>query len=530
MYKLLEQIKGGKGTKVALKARYDAKSNERAGFLSRGKDYSRISLPYILPDSNTMSGDRGGNANATGYSSFAAQSVNHLSNRMVYNLFPAHQPFFSLDWTEAEKEQLKAAGYEPTELTEALTASVRKVHDYEGLTDGRVVMVNVIKHLIVTGNICLFIPPDGGNIRAIPLSNYAVVRDCSDQLVEVFTTQRKALCTFDEDLQELIKKNRKGNELKDDDEVELITWACRVGKDSYKVIQTAEDIMLQDCQEVSIDDLPWLPLRWNTCYGEDYGRGLVEDHYSDFQVLEFLSEARMKGMVLMSDVKYLVKAGAVTDIDQLATTPTGEFLVGNLDDIGVLQLEKYADFSPISATIQDYERRLGQVFLMQSSVQRDAERVTAYELRLQAQELNESLGGIYSHLSSTLQKPYAYILLQRTGFPLGKEKVKPRILTGMEALAKAGELDKIRMFTETIGMMHSWPQDLQRRTDVYDFGRQIAASLSMDLTFIRNDEEQGKLDAQAQEAQAEQMAGMEASKAIPDVIGQVTQQALGGQQ
>lgn len=525
MEKLLRAIKQGKGAKVELLSRYEQKKVDRSGYLSRGKEYSRMSLPYILPESDSKN-QRGGDANDNGFNGFNAQCVNHLANRIVHNLFPAHQPFFQLDWTQTEKENLQAAGYEPTELVTLLNASVKRVHDYEGQTNGRLIMVNVMKHLIISGNVCLFIPPDQKPIQAIPLSHYTVTRDSSDDVTEIFTSKKKALVTFDEDIQVMIKAVNKGKQYKADDDVEIITWAVRTSPDEYTVVQVADDVLLADLQTVSAEELPWLPLRWNTCYGEDYGRGLVEDQISDLRVLEFLNEARMKGMVLMSDVKYLVKAGAVTDIDELATSPTGEFLVGSLDEIGVLQLDRYADFTPIINTIQDYERRLGQVFLMHSAVQRDAERVTAYEIRMQAQELNEALGGIYSHLALTLQKPYAFILMKRTGFPLGKEKVQPRILTGLEALSKASDLDKIRIFTETLGMMNAWNPELQQRTDVYSFALHIASSLGLDLPYIRDDEEQAQVNQAQQQSALEQQAGMEATKAVPKVIEQGAAQMM----
>lgn len=516
MDKLLNAAKAGVGATVKLSSRYETKKSERNGYLSRGQYYSSLTLPYILPE--TQSNDRGGEANASGYTSFGSQALNHLSNRIVHNLFPAHQPFFALDWTQEEREKLAEAGYRPDELTHLLSDSIKRVHDYEAKTEGRVCMVNIIKHLIISGNVCLFIPPNGKKIQCLPLSHYCVSRDTADELIELFTEAKKAFCTFTPEHQALIKKCPTRTNVKPEDEITVITWAVRTGVNQFTIIQTADDIQLSLPQKVSEQNLPWVPLRWNTCFQEDYGRGLVEDHVNDFRVLEFLSEAQMKGLVLISDIKYLVKAGAVTDIDELANAPSGEYIVGNRDDVGILQLEKYADFTPIAVAIEKYERRLGQVFLMQSAVRRDAERVTAYELRLDAQELNESLGGIYSHLASTLQAPYAYILLQRSGFPLGREKVQPKIKTGIEALAEAGELDKLRMFSEAVGMTASWPQELLGRVKMYEFALSVAASLSLDSKFLRTEEEQTEVDKANQQAQMGQMAAQEATKAIPNVI------------
>jgi hypothetical protein len=527
MNKLIDKI-GDRGNELPLKSRYDKLCTDRRGYLDRGRDYSAITLPYLLPEIET---NRGAAANDHGFNGFNAQAVNHLANRIVHNLFPAHQPFFALEFTEDEKVALEERGYDPVELAALLHAAVRKVHDREAETNGRLVMVNIMKHLIVAGNVVLYDPPEGDNLRAIPISHYCVTRDSSDSLLEIMTSQKKAFSTLPLEIQSLVKDSlvRKGKELKPDEEVELLTWCVRTAHDTFTFVQTVEDIQLDSRQEIKEDALPFLVLRWNVCFGEDYGRGLVEDQWSDFRVKAFLDEARMKGMVLMSHVVYLVRSGAMTAPEDLASADSGDFLVGNIDDVGILQLEKFAQFNTVNEAIRDYERRLGQVFLMHSAVQRDAERVTAYELRMQAQELNESLGGIYSYLTMALQKPYALLHMRRTGFPLSKEKVKPRILTGLEALSKAGDLDKIRVFTETLGMVQAWPPELQSRTDVYQFAKTIANSLSLDLVYIRNDEEQAAITQAQSQQNMMQQAGMEATKAIPNMIEQASASVLNGQ-
>ena len=47
------------------------------------------------------------------------------------------------------------------------------------------------------------------------------------------------------------------------------------------------------------------------------------------------------------------------------------------------------------------EQRLSYAFLLNASVIRDSERTTAEEVRMTAQELQDSLGGIYGVLSQS---------------------------------------------------------------------------------------------------------------------------------
>jgi hypothetical protein len=84
-------------------------------------------------------------------------------------------------------------------------------------------------------------------------------------------------------------------------------------------------------------------------------------------------------------------------------------------------------------------------FLLNSAIQRNAERVTAEEIRYMAQELEAALGGIYSTLSQEFQLPF----VTRVMFQMERQKklpvlpeglVKPAIITGVEALGRGNDV------------------------------------------------------------------------------------------
>ena len=60
--------------------------------------------------------------------------------------------------------------------------------------------------------------------------------------------------------------------------------------------------------------------------------------------------------------------------------------------------------------IQD---RLSQAFLLNSSVQRNAERVTAEEIKFVASELESTLGGIYGVLTQEFQQPLLKLIMNK---------------------------------------------------------------------------------------------------------------------
>jgi hypothetical protein len=93
--------------------------------------------------------------------------------------------------------------------------------------------------------------------------------------------------------------------------------------------------------------------------------------------------------------------------------------------------------------LQSIERRLSQAFLLTANTIRDAERVTAEEIRAVAQELEDSFGGTYTVLSAEAQAPYArrvlYILSKKGQAPKLPPSVTPQVVTGFAALGQTHE-------------------------------------------------------------------------------------------
>ena len=98
MQQLLKAVKKGVGTAIDLEGRYSTLSATRNQYLDRGREYSKFTLPYILPDSD---GIQGADSNQHGYQGIGAQAVNHLSNKLTTTLFPIQRSFFKLEF-EAE--------------------------------------------------------------------------------------------------------------------------------------------------------------------------------------------------------------------------------------------------------------------------------------------------------------------------------------------------------------------------------------------------------------------------------------------
>ena len=91
-------------------------------------------------------------------------------------------------------------------------------------------------------------------------------------------------------------------------------------------------------------------------------------------------------------------------------------------DVSVLQVNKFNDLRVALEAARTIEERLSLAFLLHSAVQRNAERVTAEEIRFMAAELEDALGGLYTVLSQELQLPLVKSRITR----LTKSKKLPK--------------------------------------------------------------------------------------------------------
>ena len=204
----------------------------------------------------------------------------------------------------------------------------------------------------------------------------------------------------------------------------------------------------------------------------------------------------------------MVRPNGTTRINTLAKSPSGAIVQGDANDVSTLQLQKSQDFRIALDTITQIRDRLSFAFLLNSSVQRNAERVTAEEVRFMAQELESALGGVYSVLSQEFQLPMINILMDKMPkqkkmpkFPKGV--VKPQVITGIEALGRGQDLNKLSQFLQYLGPLG--PEAIMSNLNLDDYIDRLGASLGIDTSGLVKTPEQKQAEQQAQMQQQQQM-------------------------
>ena len=178
--------------------------------------------------------------------------------------------------------------------------------------------------------------------------------------------------------------------------------------------------------------------------------------------------------------------------------------------------------------MQKLEERLSFAFLLHTAIQRQAERVTAQEIRYMAEQLETAMGGVYSLLSQEFQLPLVSILMKRmeskNEIPsLPKGSVQPTIITGIEALGRGNDLQKLREFVAEIGNLAQINPAVVQSLNPDDLIKRIATGLGIDTDGLIKSEEQLAQEQAAQEEQMqnEQMMNM-AEKAVAPVANNLS--------
>ena len=179
----------------------------------------------------------------------------------------------------------------------------------------------------------------------------------------------------------------------------------------------------------------------------------------------------------------------------------------------------------VHEAVNGIQERLSHAFLLNSSVIRSAERVTAEEIRMVAQELEATLGGLYSLLSQEFQMPVVNRLIakmtkQKRLPKLPKDLVKPTIVTGVEALGRGNDLAKLDMFVAGVGQIMG-PEIVSQYMDTAEYLRRRGAAVGIDTNGLVKNEQQ--IQQEAQQAQMMQAAMTLGKPAIDSATKQVMQ-------
>lgn len=513
--------------------RYHKMEGDRRPFLDRAREMSVLTIPSLFPPDGFNDSSR----LHVPYNNVGARGVNNISNKLHLTLLPPSSPFFRYALDAKIKNEIVSEGPDGakalTEVEKTLAMIEKDMQSEIEATRFRPQLFEGVRQLVIGGNTLLHIPKKG-SARVFNLAQFVVCRDSNGGVVEIIVHEKVAIDLLPDDAQEALKKTATPPDQNKPtpEEVDLYTQVKRIEGGKYQVRQELKNglhVKSGDGTYPNEMELPWFPLRMVRVDGQDYGRSYVEEYQGDLTSLEGLTQSLVEGSAIMAKIVFLVSPNGVLKPKELAEAENGAVLTGNEEDVGVVQAEKHADFQFVEQAAIRIEQRLEFAFLLNTAVQRDAERVTAEEIRYMAQELESALGGVYSLLSQEFQLKLVVLFQTRMEnsqkFPkMKKEYIKPVIVTGIEALGRGNDLAKLRAFVGDVTQLAAADPELASRIKKDGLLKRLAMGhgLTDVEDLVMNEDEFKQLMQQQQQAQMLQGA---ADKAIPAAINALSKTA-----
>ena len=490
---------------MSAKQRYDVLSSDRSQFLNEAEQASKLTLPYLI--SGHEEHTSGMKTLLTPYQSVGAKGVVTLASKLMLALLPVQTSFFKLQLDESQLGQEMGPEIK-SELDLSFAKVERIILESIAATDDRVAVHQALLHLVVGGNALVFMGRKG--LKVYPLNRFVVDRDGNGNVIEIVTKERVNKKIIEDKLPEDYLKNQVVDDTYGDhNECDVYTHVRRENN-RFVWYQEVYGHRLKGSEGKAPEATnPWIPLRFNTVDGENYGRGRVGQFIGDLKSLEALTQALVEGSAAAAKVVFVVNPSSTTKPATLANAGNGAIIQGRPDDVAVIQVGKTADFGTAYQMTSVLERRLSEAFLILNV--RQSERTTAEEVRMTQMELEQQLGGLFSLLTVEFLVPYLNRKLdqaQKSGdIPrLPKNIIKPTIVAGINALGRGQDRDALTQFLTVLAQTLG-PEAIGQFINTDEVIKRFAAAQGIDvLNLVKSMQE---LQAEQQQAMAQQQAMLE---------------------
>lgn len=489
------------------KRQYQELLPARKPFEDRALLFSKLTLPYIFPDA---SADTGNENFKVGYSSEGAVGVSNLANKYINRMFP-HYSYFKITIPD---EVMLASGKPADFWLRAAVAKEKEAMKHLQGIGARSDFIENVLNLIITGNYLLHKAEDGDKeFIGYPLDKYVLQRDQRGRMITCIAKDTTYLRAMPADVQTAVI-----NELqitKDEVYDKVIDLYTRIEfvEDKYIITKSAENVDLGDYKEVKPEKLRWEPLVWHRYRKDAYGRGLVEDVFSEIHGHDVAREVMLTAGAVAADIKILVSRAAGVNVDELNSSASGTYhLANDVNGYAVIQMNKTQDIQIMQALAEETKRNISQVFMRLAGSIRDSERTTAEENRMLAMELDQAHGGVFSNLANTFQYKVALWTLEDIGLDFEGSDIEVTIITGIDAIGRQAEAEQAVYLVRDLAEWQNVPEDVRDWIKFDQWVAFVSAGRNVDIkSVIRNQEEymqymQEKLQAQ-QGAQQGSMQG-----------------------
>lgn len=523
-------------------SRFTRDDGNRSYKMRRARRAAAVSDPSILPPLNTTSDN---DPMPEPAQSVVMLGVLNVSGKLVNALFPFDGPWFQLilpadvEYDDNVPDEVKLQAHERLAMWElmiqmSMSASVSGTGNLRNRSSFHSMKRKALDQLVVVGDVLEYMSDDF-EYKVFRLDQYVTRRDMSGRVVYHITKEMVDVYTLSDE--ERIKADIKlPDSMADDDRfVELYTqieWDPR--SEHWTITEECNGAKLGERNETIS---PYFCTALRISAGEHYGTGLVESMVGECFSLDELEWRRLQITGLVAYKMLGIDENSTLRSKDIKNQRPGFILEGvkvrdgKVQDVGTIEFTNPNELAMIEAGINDKTQKLREVFLFESASGSPAgrDRVTAFERRRVAMELEGLLGGLYTPLADSQQIP----MLNRAIHVLKKQKKLPPMpdntveihtLTGLTALIRENRAAGLLELAEVArNLMPDNPDVINNRVllDTYQRLRSIHAP-----GIVRTEEEQAAIEQRRRQAEIALAAGQQAVSSTGAIAEQAAQRVL----
>lgn len=517
-----------------IQADYDSLQGEREPYLKRARECAALTIPTLIQETPFTKDSR----LIEPYQNIGSDGISGLSGRLTTTLFPAGLTFYRLN----PSAKMKA---DPDITPDGLEAVANFLYMREllvkSLLDGtnfRTKMRVAIQYLLVAGNSLIKIDDDY-QLRVFHPESYVQTRDHTYSVTKVITKECIDPLSLPAKMRAVAMQDVKDEDSDEDlDLYTRIVWnRTAKGKldGSVRITQECNGHIINESREAVS---PYFVAGYDELTGGHYSRSFAELKLGSLRSTNSLAQSMLEGAAAVSKLLAVYDATKRAKARDL-TLPSGSVVEGSVENgvaqgYGLVTTQKSADLNVAHSFYTNLQTVLARSMMLEAASQPTGERVTATQIGRIAAELEGALGGVYAQIAEELQRPF----LMRVLWQMKRDKLYPvassefekevelQVLTGIEALGRQQELDKLLAGIQTLAQ---FPGGLDR-LKMQVVAMRVLTRLGIDISGLLKSDAELEKERQAAIQQQNQLAmGQEAAKAAGNVATEVASQYASAQ-
>ena len=486
---------------ISLKKRYEELAMDREPFLEYGELCAKATIPSALNRNATR---KDGSMHITDecYQGLGKRGLLTLTGRLAQALFPIGKSFFKLQ--SKQEDALIAALRATIESQEQRTVDISEAREKYDLvinkrnkmlfdefeaTNFRAIANELITQLLIAGNVLVVYRDKIAKFKYYKLDEYVVSRDRYGEPLEIIIEEEVFYHELPKNVQEACFKQVNIHDRTTT--YKLYTGLIRDNSDeNYKFFQELNDVKVPDTTKtIPKDRSPFLPIKSDaetSNYSVSFiGKFAITDlHTLDDLERIFLEigAAAARYLICVNPQSEMINnpSKSASSIKELQDKPNGSIIAAVAGDFSVFQIPIRQDAAWVQGRLQTKGLELEKMFMMSSGVQRDAERVTAFEFQQASADLDVAFAGLYSYAATAIQQPIAAIIMNYSDSvtDLSEFDFETVIIAGAAALGRTVEATDLQRFISQV------PAEMMRNVNPFGYLTVLGNHNSIDLTRV----------------------------------------------